>query len=292
MTLKDITKNMPVMKMQGCGNDFVVLFDIDDKLNPDMVKKICSLHYGVGSDGLIAVMNPRKKEASYRMKFYNPDGSPAEMCGNGIRCFTKFLADLKLISEKDELITDTDAGLIKCRIEKNNQKSALIKVNMGEPVFFNPSQVALSPEKDGIVKGKIENFYFTFVSMGNPHAVIFTDNPKDDVKKFGSIIDKNTDIFPKKTNVEFVKVNSKNDLTMFVWERGAGETLACGTGACATLVASVINNKSDNKAVVHLLGGDLTIEWQGKNNPVLMTGSAENVFEINVDSLDKYLLKV
>ncbi|MBN2545971.1 MAG: diaminopimelate epimerase [Spirochaetes bacterium] len=290
MTLKEITSNRPVMKMQGCGNDFVVLFDIKDKLNKDIVNKICSLHYGVGSDGLIAVMNSRVKEASYRMKFYNPDGSLAEMCGNGIRCFTKYLADLKLISEKDELVVDTDAGLIRCQIVNNKSKNALIMVNMGKPVFLNPSQVALSPGEDGIVRGKTENFYFTFVSMGNPHVVIFTDNPKDDVKKYGSIIEKSTNIFPQKTNVEFVKVNSKNDITMFVWERGAGETLACGTGACATLVASVINSKSDNKAVVHLLGGDLTIEWQGINNPVYMTGNAENVFEINTDSLDKYLL--
>ncbi len=289
MLIKEIIQDKPVMKMHGCGNDFVIMFDLNEKMTPDMVKKICALHYGVGSDGLILVMNSRKKEASYRMMFFNPDGSHVEMCGNGIRCFAKYLADLKLISVKEEVIFDTDAGLIKCTILENNEKRALIKVNMSHPLFYNPSQIALSPNKDGIVKGKIENFDFTFVSMGNPHAVIFSDNPEIDVKKYGSIIEKNIKIFPKKTNVEFVKVNSKNDLTMYVWERGAGETLACGTGACASLVASFINNKSDNKAVIHLLGGDLAIEWQGNDHPVYMTGNAENVFEINPDSLDKYL---
>ncbi len=290
MTLKEITNNKPVLKMQGCGNDFVVLFDLDDKLNQDIVKKICSLHYGVGSDGLIAVMTSRKKEATYRMKFYNPDGSLAEMCGNGIRCFSKYLLDLGLIEKGKEIPFDTDAGLIICIILENNKKEANIKVNMGKPILYDPSQVSMSPSAAGMVKGRIEKFDFTFVSMGNPHAVIFTDNPENDVKKYGSIIEKNLNIFPKKTNVEFVKVNSKNDLSMFVWERGAGETLACGTGACATLVASCINNFSDNKAVIHLLGGNLTIEWQGNDYPVFMTGGAENVFEINVDSLDKYLL--
>src|SRR4030042_6555889 len=126
MSIKQITQDKPVMKMHGCGNDFVIMFDLNEKITPEIVKKICALHYGIGSDGLILVMNSRKKEALYRMKFYNPDGSHVEMCGNGIRCFTKYLADLKLISAKDELIADTDAGLIRCRIEKNNQKTALI----------------------------------------------------------------------------------------------------------------------------------------------------------------------
>lgn len=290
MFIKEITRGKPVMKMHGCGNDFVIMFDLNEKITPEIAKKICALHYGIGSDGLILVMNSRIKEALYRMKFHNPDGSQVEMCGNGIRCFAKYLTDLKLIAGKEEISFETDAGLIKCKILDNNEKKALIKVNMGEPVFFNPSQITLSPNKDGIVKGKIENFEFTFVSMGNPHAVIFSDNPKNDVKEYGPEIEKNIKIFPKKTNVEFVKVNSMKDLTMFVWERGAGETLACGTGACASLVASFINNKSDNKATVHLLGGDLTIEWQGKDQPVYMTGNAENVFEINPDSLDKHLL--
>ena len=290
MKLKDIIDNKPLMKMNGCGNDFIILFDLDEKIIPEIVKKLCELHYGIGSDGLIAVTKSRIKEASYRMKFFNPDSSIAEMCGNGIRCFSKYLLDLNLIKKNEKAVFDTDAGLIQCTILENNYKQALVKVNMGEPILNDPSQVTISTSNNGIIKGKVENFDFTFVSMGNPHAVIFTDDPQNDVKKYGSTIEKNLKLFPKKTNVEFVKINNEEDLTMYVWERGAGETLACGTGACATLVASCLNGYSKNKATIHLLGGDLFIEWNGNKQPVYMTGNAENVFKIDPDSIDNFIL--
>lgn len=290
MKLKDIIDNKPLMKMNGCGNDFIVLFDLNEKITSEIVKKLCKLHYGIGSDGLIAVTKSRKKEASYRMKFFNPDGSIAEMCGNGIRCFSKYLLDLDLIDKNEKAVFDTDAGLIQCIILENNYKQARVKVNMGKPILNDPTQVTIRASNNGIIKGKVENFDFTFVSMGNPHAVIFTDNPKEDVKKYGSSIEKNLELFPKKINVEFVKINNKEDLTMYVWERGAGETLACGTGACATLVASCLNGYSKNKATIHLLGGDLFIEWNGIDQPVFMIGEAENVFKIDPDSIDNFIL--
>lgn len=290
MKLKDITENYPVMKMHGCGNDFVVIFDNEEKTTADIARKLCKLHYGVGSDGLITVTKSRVKEAKYRMKFFNPDGTTAEMCGNGIRCFSKYLLDLNLIKANEETTFDTDAGLIRCTIISNNTKKALVKVNMGKPIFYDPKQINVKPVEKGFVKSKIEGFDFTFVSMGNPHAVIFTETADRDVKKFGAVIEQNTTIFPKKTNVEFVKINKKDDLTMYVWERGAGETLACGTGACATFVAATINGYTKDKATIHLLGGDLIIEWNGENSPVYMTGEATNVFKIDRDSLDMYLI--
>jgi diaminopimelate epimerase len=304
MKISEITGAYPVMKMQGCGNDFVVLSDFDEKLTPQQAQKICDRHFGIGSDGLIAVLKSRTPESEYRMKFFNPDGSLAEMCGNGIRCFAKYLAD-NILEPRfiGKIPTDTDAGLKIPDIRENGSVEALVQVNMGEPVLYNPEQVKVNKRPSAYearfrltdhgesVVGEVGPLEFTFVSMGNPHAVIFTDSPAEHVKKYGPGIESNREIFPKKTNVEFVKVNDFDDLTMYVWERGAGETLACGTGACASLVASVLNGHSHNHARVHLLGGDLEISWEGKGNPVYMTGLARNVCEIDAKSLDKYLLK-
>ena len=167
---------------------------------------------------------------------------------------------------------------------------------MGEPVLYNPEQVMVKPESDGVVRRGINIdghiLDFTYVCMGNPHAVIFRDhNTREYAKIYGERIETNREVFPQKTNVEFVKVNAPDDLTMYVWERGAGETLACGTGACASLVASVLNGHSENYARIHLLGGDLDISWAGRGNPVYMTGLARNVCRIDAESLDKYLLR-
>jgi diaminopimelate epimerase len=282
--------NGPIMKMQGCGNDFVVIKDLEEQLTPQMAEKICDRHFGIGSDGLIAVLKSRVPEAEYRMKFFNPDGSLAEMCGNGIRCFAKYLRD-NVDGIMGIRLVDTDAGIVKPEVLENGDVEALVKVNMGEPVLYNPKQVIGKPNKRGIVYSKIGDHEFTFVSMGNPHAVMFTQFPEVNVKKYGPVVEHSTEVFPQKTNVEFVKVNSSTDLTMYVWERGAGETLACGTGACASLVASVLNGHSEDHARLHLLGGDLEISWKGKGNPVYMTGLARNVCRIDAESLDKYLLR-
>jgi diaminopimelate epimerase len=306
MKISEIAKNYPIMKMQGCGNDFVVMVDPNEQLTSEQAKRICDRHFGIGSDGLITVLSSRKPEAGYRMKFFNPDGTTAEMCGNGIRCFAKYLVDNKFVPDATrEIPVDTDAGLRIPEMVSNTPAEALVRVNMGEPVLHNPEQVnsglieRVTPElalcitykKDEIVKGRLSGREFTFVSMGNPHAVIFTDNPVEDVKKYGLGIERCLKVFPQKTNVEFVKVNASDDLTMYVWERGAGETLACGTGACASLVASVLNGHSEDHARLHLLGGDLDISWEGKGNPVYMTGLARNVCKIDAESLDKYLLR-
>ncbi|MBN1412833.1 MAG: diaminopimelate epimerase [Spirochaetales bacterium] len=288
--LKKITLGYPVLKMHGCGNDFVVLYDYDEQLTSGQAAQICSRHFGVGSDGLVTVTRSRIKEAAYRMKFFNPDGSLAEMCGNGIRCFAKYLVDRGLVQNPGAIPVDTDAGLLVPEVLENNPVSSMVKVNMNKPVLHSRDQVNLMPGNDGVVRGKVSGLDFTFVSMGNPHAVIFTHSPEQWVLEYGPGIESNRDMFPQKTNVEFVKVNTPSDLTMRVWERGAGETLACGTGACASLVASVLNGKAANEAVVHLSGGDLRIAWEGNDSPVFMTGKAVNVFEINTDTLDEYLL--
>lgn len=293
MKIFEITGPYPVMKMQGCGNDFVAMADFAEQLTSEQAKRICDRHFGIGSDGLISVLYSRKPEAEYRMKFFNPDGSLAEMCGNGIRCFAKYIADQGYGDHVKSV--DTDAGIIKPEIVSNSDVEALVRVNMGEPVLYNPEQVVIGPvayNNNGIIRGGLsDRKQFTFVSMGNPHAVVFTDNPAEDVKKYGPGVEICREVFPKKTNVEFVKVNSPEDLTMYVWERGAGETLACGTGACASLVASVLNGYSKDHARVRLLGGDLDISWEGKGNPVYMTGPARNVCEIDAKSLDKYLFE-
>lgn len=282
------------MKMHGLGNDFVVYVDFNEKTTPSMVRKICKFHTGVGADGVITVTKSRLKEAKYRMKYFNADGSTAEMCGNGIRCFAKYLLDNKLVSKKGKIPVETGAGLIIPEVLKNLQKEALVRVNMGKPVLQNLDQVTLSSGKNGVVGISLEvkdkKLKGTYISIGNPHVVFFVDNglAKKYAKELGPEIEKMTSIFPKKVNVEFVEVNNKKDLTMHVWERGVGLTLACGTGACAVLAVSVLNGYSNNTATIHLPGGDLEVSWKGGDSPIYMTGSATNVFEIK--DIEKLLL--
>lgn len=279
----------PITKMHGTGNDFVFYVDMDEKTTPDHVRKICAVHTGVGADGVITVTKSRTPKAKYRMKYFNADGSLAEMCGNGIRCFAKYLLDNKFVLEKGKIPVDTDAGIIIPEILENSEKEARVLVNMGKPILYNPDQIALSPDKSGLVTVPFKNFKGTYISMGNPHIIFFVEKgkAKDYTKEYGSQIEHTTSLFPQKTNVEFVEVNSKKDLTMHVWERGAGLTLSCGTGACAVLVAAVLNNYVDNKAKIHLPGGDLEVVWDGKEESVFMTGNAVNVFTI--ESIGKFL---
>jgi diaminopimelate epimerase len=289
MKISAIVKNQPVMKMHGCGNDFIVLMDMEGQITPAQAKKLCARHYGIGADGLIAVMPSRRPDASYRMKFFNPDGSTAEMCGNGIRCLAKYLVDRGLVSREASISVDTDAGLIQPEIVEYKAVEARVRVDMGKPILHNPQQVTMAPDAQGIVRGTVEGLTFTFVSMGNPHAVIFTETPEKDVSFYGPKIEVTTALFPQKTNTEFVKIETATELIMHVWERGAGETLACGTGACAGLVAAVVNSYVKKDAFVRLPGGVLHITWEGNGHPVYMTGNAINVFEISSESLDYYL---
>ncbi len=283
----------PVTKMHGCGNDFVLYVDLDESTTPQDVIKICALHTGVGADGVITVTKSRTPKAKYQMKYFNADGSTAEMCGNGIRCFAKYLIDTKLLVDHGEIPVDTDAGIIIPHVLENSEKEAQVKVNMGEPVFYNKEQITLTPQRNGLVTVSLPNLQFkgTYMNMGNPHVIFFVSKGDAEkyAKEYGPQIEQMTTVFPKKTNVEFVEVNNKKDLTLHVWERGAGLTLACGTGACATLAASVLLGYADNTAKVHLPGGTLDISWKGVGSPIYMTGPAVNVFTIS--DLQKFLLQ-
>lgn len=281
------SKSYPIMKMHGCGNDFILYVDFEEHTTPEQVRKMCEFHTGIGADGVITVTRSRMPQAKYKMKYFNSDGSTAEMCGNGIRCFAKYLLDNKLVTKKGEIPVETGAGIIIPEVLKNSSKEALVRVNMGKPVLYNPEQVTLSPNKNGVVsvslKIKNKKIKGSYMGMGNPHVVFFVDKgfAQEYAKELGPQIELMTSIFPKKTNVEFVEVNNEKDLTVYVWERGAGFTLACGTGACATLAAAILNGYSASLATIHLPGGDLEVSWKGGEKDVYMTGTATNVFRIS-----------
>ncbi len=282
-------------KMQGIGNDYVYIDCTKKELkNPEIISKIVSdRHFGIGSDGLILIKN--SKIADFKMEIYNADGSQAEMCGNGIRCVAKFVYD-KGLTEKTKLKIETLAGIKEIELNVENSKVKTVKVDMGEPileaekipVYIDEKMKAEGITPTSVIKNlKLEaynkSFTFTCVSMGNPHAITFIENvEKFDVKKFGSIFE-SAKSFPNKSNIEFVEIIDKENINMRVWERGSGETMACGTGASASVVACILNNKTLNKVKVHLLGGELYIEWNKENNHVYMTGTAETVFEGKIE---------
>ena len=282
-------------KMQGIGNDYVYIDCTKKELEkPEKISQIVSdRHFGIGSDGLILILN--SKVADFKMEIYNADGSQAEMCGNGIRCVAKFVYD-KGLTEKTKLKIETLAGIKELELNVENSKVKTVKVDMGEPileaekipVYIDEKMKAEGVMPTSVIKNlKLEaynqNFTFTCVSMGNPHAITFIDNvEKFDVKKFGSVFEV-AKAFPKKSNIEFVEIIDKENINMRVWERGSGETMACGTGSCASVVACILNNKTSNKVKVHLLGGELYIEWNKENNHIYMTGPAEIVFEGKID---------
>jgi len=271
--------------MHGLGNDFVVIDDREGKIENlisynELSEKVCNRNFGIGADGLIVVLNSTTHDIKYRI--FNPDGSEPQMCGNGMRCYAKYVYDNKIISKK-EFKVETLAGTIIPLVNIGADGFVdTVRVDMGEPILESKKIPFISENEQSInekieVEGEV--VYVTTVSMGNPHAVIFIEDvDKAPVKTLGPKIEKYSK-FPEKTNVEFIEVISNQEMNMRVWERGAGETLACGTGASASLVAAVLNNKTDNKALIHLLGGDLTIEWKKENNHVYKTGPAELVFE-------------
>lgn len=282
-------------KMQGIGNDYVYIDCTKKELeNPEKISQIVSdRHFGIGSDGLILILN--SKIADFKMEIYNADGSQAEMCGNGIRCVAKFVYD-KGLTEKTKIKIETLAGIKELELNVENGKVKTVKVDMGEPILEAEKIPVYIDEKmktEGITLTSViknlkleaynKSFTFTCVSMGNPHAITFIENvEKFDVKKFGSIFE-SAKSFPNKSNIEFVEIIDKENINMRVWERGSGETMACGTGASASVVACILNNKTSNKVKVHLLGGELYIEWNKENNHIYMTGPAEIVFEGKID---------
>ena len=268
-------------KMQGLGNDYVYMDAIHQKIENEssLAQFVSNRHFGIGSDGLILIC--KSDVADFKMRMFNSDGSEAEMCGNGIRCVGKFVYD-KGLTDKTTVTIETLAGIKTLELNTKEGKVETVKVDMGEPIL-NPKEIPVisdeEPVKNLMLEAEGRKFKFTCVSMGNPHAITeVEDTEKFDVEKYGKVLEVDK-AFPNKTNVEFIQIVDKNHVKMRVWERGAGETLACGTGACATAVACYLNGKTDRNVEVELLGGKLFIEWNEENNHIYMTGPAVTVFE-------------
>jgi len=284
-------KNMEIdfTKMEGLGNDFIILDDRKGNIElhenyPALAKRLCSRHFGIGADGIILVLDSHDHDIKYRI--YNSDGSQAQMCGNGMRCFARYVYENKIISKK-KMRVDTKAGTIIPEVILNalpgdKDQVHSILVDMGEPVLFCRDIPFESPNEKAIEEGLIvgdKEYLITALFMGNPHAVLFVDDvEKIDIERIGRLIETHKR-FPEKTNVEFIQVINKQELKMKVWERGAGRTLACGTGACAALVAASLTGRASDRAIIHLDGGDLDIFWDKKTNHVYKTGPATLVFE-------------
>lgn len=273
---------MKFVKMHGLGNDFVVVSQEDINYSgslKDLAVRICNRHLGVGADGLV-VIGPSER-ADLAMRIYNSDGSEAEMCGNAIRCIAKYAYEEGIVSGST-MVVDTLAGLIVPEIILKDGEVVSIRVDMGRP-RLNPVHIPVSIEAESVVAYPIKaagrEFEVTCVSMGNPHCVIFVpDVDKVKLDQWGPAICTHP-IFPKQTNVEFIQIVDDNNIIMRVWERGAGETLACGTGACASAVAGFLNGKTKRNVTVHLAVGNLNIEWDEESGKVFMTGPAARVFD-------------
>ena len=268
-------------KMQGLGNDYVYMDAIHQNIENEstLAKFVSNRNFGIGSDGLILIC--KSKVADFKMRMFNSDGSEAEMCGNGIRCVGKFVYD-KGLTQKTQVTIETLAGIKILNLNVKDGKVQTVRVDMGEPIL-DPKEIPVISEENPVKKLRLKaddkEFEFTCVSMGNPHAITVIRNVKDfDVERYGKVLEIDK-VFPNKTNVEFIEIVDKKNIKMRVWERGAGETLACGTGACASTVACVLNGLTDNKVNVKLLGGILEIEWNNKDNHIYMTGPAVTVFE-------------
>lgn len=301
-------------KMQGCGNDYVYI-DGGKELVPqdkksELAKKVSDRHFGIGSDGLIFINPVADEDIDFEMEMYNADGSRSEMCGNGMRCVAKYVYDKRLTDKKKlTIISSGKKKYIDLTVDDNNFVSS-VKVDMGAPIL-EPAMVPVTfkgtplktldisaistanlsgTENAAIdqpitVKGK--EWHITCVSMGNPHAVVFLPDDVNlatfDIESVGPYFE-NHEVFPNRTNTEFVKIDDKNNVHMRVWERGTGETLACGTGCCATTVACILNGHTDNTVTVHVLGGGITCSWDGDlSSPVIMEGPATTVFEGSIE---------
>ncbi len=282
---------MKFTKMHGCGNDYVYVNCMEKMLeDPDKVSRFVSdRHFGVGSDGLILICP--SDQADFRMAMYNADGSEGEMCGNGIRCVAKYVYDYGL-TDQTSISVETKGGIKYLELTVKEGKVSLVKVNMGSPIL-KPSLIPIRSDKEQFVDepvtvdGKV--YRMTGVSMGNPHVVTFVDDTASlNLEKIGPSFE-NHELFPNRINTEFVQVLSRHEINMRVWERGSGETLACGTGTCASAVACVLNGKTDEHLTVHLLGGDLEIFYDRANDTVWMTGPASVVFdgELSKESIKK-----
>lgn len=280
---------MKFTKMHGCGNDYIYVNGFAEKIpsekKPALVQRLSDRHFGIGGDGVIFI-NP-SDVADFEMEMYNADGSRGEMCGNGIRCVAKYVYD-KGMTDATE-ISVVSAGKIKyltLTVDKTYDVVTKVRVNMGSPIL-EPALIPVEAEGEQAVNVPIEvdgeEYRMTCVSMGNPHAVVFMEHVREmDIEKIGPSFE-NHKRFPKRINTEFVEIIDRRNVFMRVWERGTGETLACGTGCCATAVACILNGLTDEEITVKLLGGELLIQWDRKANLIYMTGPAKTVFEGEVE---------
>lgn len=286
---------MKFTKMHGCGNDYVYVNGFEEKVEnkSEVAIKVSDRHFGIGGDGAIFI-NP-SENADFEMEMYNADGTRAEMCGNGIRCVAKYVYD-KGFTDKTNLSIESHGKIKQIDLTVENGKVSMVKVNMGAPELraaYIPVDVSKLQRKDTVTTGDTvmnqpitvggKEYHMTAVSMGNPHAVMFVEDVAHfELEKIGPLFEKHT-CFPKRVNAEFVKVIDRKNVEMRVWERGTGETLACGTGCCAAVVACILNGLTDSEVTVKLLGGSLTIQWDTEQNLVYMTGPATTVFEGEID---------
>lgn len=267
---------MDFIKMHGLGNDFILFSLLEKELDlyPSQIRSLCQRRFGIGADGIILVRPPREKKNDFRMQLFNRDGSEAPMCGNGIRCFGHYLFS-RSIPASSTIKIETPAGIMVL----TEERGAIYTVDMGRP-SFEPHDVPIESSDWAVEKEvKIGDYTFTITSlwMGNPHTVIFVENVEEiPLTHYGPLIE-NASIFPKKTNVDFVTPLSLQELRMRVWERGVGETKACGTGACASVVAAVQTKRTEERVRVHLDGGELLISWE-EGSTVMMTGPAREIY--------------
>ena len=279
---------MKFTKMHGCGNDYIYIDCFKENVENEKKAAIflSDRHFGVGGDGIILIKKGTK--ADFEMVMYNADGSRGAMCGNGIRCVAKYVYDNKLTDSKS--ISIESMGAVKyIDVKTEDDKVVSARVDMGAPIL-DASRIPVNTKKEKVINEDINlggrDFKMTCVSMGNPHAVMFIDeSPRDfDLNYYGALFESNTDVFPDRVNAEFARIIDRKNIEMRVYERGTGETLACGTGTCATVVAAILNGLTDNDVTVHLLGGDLEISWSGnENDSVFMTGPATYVFTGEID---------
>jgi diaminopimelate epimerase len=276
---------MKFTKMQGCGNDYVYVDCTKQVIDhiPETAVKVSDRHFGIGSDGLILIKT--SEVADFNMDMYNNDGSQGRMCGNGIRCVAKYVYD-KGLTDKKQLRIETLSGIKELDLTVEQDKVTYVTVNMGSPVT-KPSLIPVVSDKEILIKEPItvggEQYEITCVSMGNPHAVVFVDDPgKLELEKLGPLFEFH-EMFPDRINTEFIHVIDRRHIKMRVWERGSGETLACGTGACASVVACILNGLTENEVTVSLLGGELVIRYDQESNTVYMTGPAVEVFNGEID---------
>ncbi len=272
---------MKFAKMHGCGNDYVYVNCFDERVEDPgkLAVRVSDRHFGIGSDGLILI--GASERADFRMRMFNADGSEGEMCGNGIRCVAKYVYDHGM-TDRTQISVETGAGVKELDLTVESGKVKTVRVDMGEPIL-QAAQIPVISERERVIDEPVtvggREWRMTCVSMGNPHAVVFVpDTEHFEIEKYGPLFE-NDSAFPRRINTEFVQLLGKSEINMRVWERGSGETLACGTGTCASVMACILNGYTEDTVRVHLLGGDLEITYDRETNHIFMTGPAVTVFE-------------